>query len=86
MAAKKEYRVTATMIVAKVPGAQGGEVYLRKGRMLPAAVTADEVKRLLALGLIELAAEIAAEPSAQVTDEDAAKAATAAALQSQTGK
>ncbi|WP_336642797.1 hypothetical protein [Microbacterium sp. MMO-113] len=55
MAEAKKYahRVTATMIVAKVPGAQGGEVYLRQGRVLPASVTADEIKRLSTLGLIE---------------------------------
>lgn len=55
MAESKKYahRVTATMIVAKVPGAQGGEVYLRQGRVLPESVTADEIKRLTTLGLIE---------------------------------
>lgn len=53
MARKTAHRVTATMIVAKVPGAQGGEVYLRKGRTLPASVDADEIKRLAALGLVE---------------------------------
>lgn len=54
MAAKKTaHRVTATMIVAKVPGAQGGEVYLRKGRILPTSVEDKEIKRLTALGLIE---------------------------------
>ena len=55
MAAK--YRVKATLIVAKVPGAQGNEVYLRSGRVLPASVTATEVKRLLGLGLIEVVPE-----------------------------
>lgn len=53
MAKKTAHRVTATMIVAKVPGAQGGEVYLRKGRTLPASVDADEIKRLTTLGLVE---------------------------------
>lgn len=53
MATKTRNRVTATMIVAKVPGAQGGEVYLRRGRFLPESVTAKEVKRLKELGLIE---------------------------------
>lgn len=55
MAASKKtaHRVTATMIVAKVPGAQGGEVYLRKGRVLPESVEDKEIKRLTALGLIE---------------------------------
>lgn len=41
------------MIVARVPGAQGGETYLRKGQYLPASVTSDETGRLLALGLVE---------------------------------
>ena len=55
MAAPKKYahRVAATMIVAKIPGAQGGEVYLRKGRVLPSTVEAAEIKRLSGLGLIE---------------------------------
>lgn len=53
MATKTRNRVTATMIVAKVPGAQGGEAYLRRGRLLPESVTAKEVKRLKELGLIE---------------------------------
>ncbi|MCT1363962.1 hypothetical protein [Microbacterium sp. p3-SID131] len=52
-AKKTAHRVAATMIVAKVPGAQGGEVYLRKGRILPSAVEASEIKRLTGLGLIE---------------------------------
>lgn len=52
-AKKTAHRVTATMIVAKVPGAQGGEVYLRKGRILPTSVEEKEIKRLTALGLIE---------------------------------
>lgn len=53
MAERKRYGVTAVMIVAKVPGAQGGEVYLRRGRVLPDSVTRAEVKRLLDLDLIE---------------------------------
>lgn len=52
MAAKTKYKVTATMIVVRVPGAQGGEVYLYRGRTLPDTVEAPEVKRLLGLGLI----------------------------------
>ena len=52
-AAKVAHRVTATMIVVRVPGAQGGETYLRRGRDLPASVEPGEVKRLLSLGLIE---------------------------------
>lgn len=52
-AKKTAHRVTATMIVVKVPGAQGGEVYLRKGRRLPASVDSDEIKRLTGLGLVE---------------------------------
>ncbi|CAN7241602.1 hypothetical protein LJR045_000981 [Microbacterium sp. LjRoot45] len=50
---KTRHRVKATMIVAKVPGAQGGEVYLRQGAVLPESVTNDEIKRLSTLGLIE---------------------------------
>ena len=53
MAAKTKYKVTATMIVVRVPGAQGGEVYLYRGRTLPDTVEAPEVKRLLGVGLIE---------------------------------
>ena len=52
MAAKTKYKVAATMIVVRVPGAQGGEVYLYRGRTLPDTVEAPEVKRLLGLGLI----------------------------------
>ena len=58
MAKQYRHRVTATMIVVMVPGAQGGEVYLRSGRFLPATVDSKEVKRLLTLGLIE-AVEVA---------------------------
>ena len=53
MAAKTRYKVAAAQIVVKVPGAQGGEAYFRRGRRLPATVEADEVKRLLDIGLIE---------------------------------
>lgn len=49
----KRYGVTAVMIVAKVPGAQGGESYFRRNRILPEAVPAKEIRRLLGLGLIE---------------------------------
>ncbi|MFD6030481.1 hypothetical protein ACFWE5_07180 [Cellulosimicrobium funkei] len=50
---RKIHRVTATMVVVKVPGAQGGETYLRRGRRLPDSVEKDEVKRLVGLGLVE---------------------------------
>lgn len=53
MASKKVFRVIATMLVAKVPGAQGGETYLRRGRLLPDSVPTEEAKRLLELGLVE---------------------------------
>lgn len=53
MAAKKQHRVTAAQIVVKIPGAPGGEAYLRRGRHLPEAVEVEELKRLLSLGLIE---------------------------------
>lgn len=53
MAAKTRHKVIATMIVARVPGAQGGEVYLTRGQLLPATVDSDEVKRLTGLGLVE---------------------------------
>lgn len=55
MAAKtrKIHRVKATMVVVKVPGAQGGETYLRRGRRLPDSVEPEEVKRLVRLGLVE---------------------------------
>lgn len=72
MATKTRHRVTAVMIVAKVPGAQGGETYLRQGRFLPDSVTADEVKRLKGLGLVET---VKVEDA--VTDEAAAAAAAA---------
>lgn len=69
MAAKKTaHRVTATMIVAKVPGAQGGEVYLRKGRTLPASVEEKEIKRLTTLGLIE---KFEVDSDSDSTDADA---------------
>lgn len=50
---RKIHRVKATMVVVKVPGAQGGETYLRRGRRLPDSVESDEVKRLVKLGLVE---------------------------------
>lgn len=73
MATKTRHRVTAVMIVAKVPGAQGGETYLRQGRFLPDSVTAAEVKRLKGLGLVET---VKVETQ---TDADADAAAAAAA-------
>lgn len=76
MPAKKRYQVTATMIVAKVPGAQGGEVYLRRGRILPDSVEAAEVKRLIGLGLVGVAPD---EPDADANAEAEAKAAAEAA-------
>lgn len=65
MAERIRYRVAATMIVVRVPGAQGGEVYLNRGALLPLTVEADEIKRLVALGVVakvEAKAE-AAEPA-----------------------
>ncbi|WZH36244.1 MAG: hypothetical protein PIR02_15970 [Microbacterium enclense] len=53
MATKKRYIVTAARIVARIPGAQGGEAYLRKGRLLPASIEDAEIARLLELELIE---------------------------------
>ncbi len=47
------YRVTAAMIVVRIPGAQGGEAYLKRGRLLPPSTESKECKRLLELGLIE---------------------------------
>lgn len=47
------FRVVAPLIAVRVDGAQGGEVYLRQGRVLPASVSREESKRLLAVGLIE---------------------------------
>lgn len=77
MAAKKTaHRVAATMIVVKVPGAQGGEVYLRRGRVLPESVEGDEVKRLVGLGLVE---KFDIEPDGQDDAADAAAAAKAKA-------
>jgi hypothetical protein len=80
MATKTRHRVTAVMIVAKVPGAQGGETYLRQGRFLPDSVTADEVKRLKGLGLIEtIKIETQTEAEAAAAAAAAAKAADDAA-------
>jgi hypothetical protein len=53
MPSKKRFKVKAPLIVVKVPGAQGGEVYLRRGRTLPESVESTEVKRLADLDLIE---------------------------------
>lgn len=53
MAAKTRYKTKAAQIVVKVPGAQGGEAYFRRGRLLPTTVEDEEVKRLLKLDLIE---------------------------------
>lgn len=79
MAAKTRHVVTAAMIVAQVPGAQGGETYLRKGRPLPESVEKDEVKRLLALGLVEkVTVEVADE--AQTDPPPAPKPAANAGL------
>ncbi|MDQ1127568.1 hypothetical protein QE428_002601 [Microbacterium sp. SORGH_AS 505] len=50
--AEQRFEVAAAQIVVKVPGAAGGETYLRRGRLLPATVEKAEVKRLLELGLI----------------------------------
>lgn len=67
MAAEKRHVVAATMVVVKVPGAQGGEVYLRKGQLLPATVEASERKRLTGLGLVT---EVKAAAPAVVTPSD----------------
>jgi hypothetical protein len=73
------HQVTATMIVAKVPGAQGGETYLRQGQFLPSNVSKTETERLLDRGLIaavptatELEALVAAEQAEQAAREQAA--------------
>lgn len=53
MPTKTVYKVKAAQIVVKIPGAQGGEAYMRRGRRLPDTVQPEEIKRLLGLGLIE---------------------------------
>lgn len=53
MAAKTQYEVTADLIVVQVQGAQGGEVYLRRGAILPSTVSAREGKRLHDLELVK---------------------------------
>ncbi|WP_188043670.1 hypothetical protein [Changpingibacter yushuensis] len=68
--ARIQYRVDATMIVVKVPGAQGGEVYLSRGRFVPDTVDAKEVKRLLGLGLIKKSEKPAAEETASSGNAD----------------
>ncbi|MHA7145447.1 hypothetical protein ACX80U_12090 [Arthrobacter sp. TmT3-37] len=73
------HRVTATLIVAKT---DTGEVYLRKGAVLSAAVGPAERKRLIGLGLVETvkvptAAELkaAADAAAKaIADAEAAEA------------
>jgi hypothetical protein len=77
MAAAKRYRVKATMIVAKVPGAQGGEVYLRAGRLVPDTVTAAETKRLAGLGLIEVVKDAPAPAATSTEPTEAEKKAAA---------
>lgn len=47
-----KFAVLPPMIVVRVPGAQGGETYMRAGRILPESVTPQEKGRLLGLGLI----------------------------------
>lgn len=71
MAAAKRYRVTATMVVVKIAGAQGGETYLRRGRVLPSTVAAAEVKRLVDRGLVE-AVSAKDDKAAGGTDDKAA--------------
>lgn len=55
MAAQNKYahRVKAALVVVRVPGSAGGEVYLRRGRPLPDSVESSEIKRLVGLGLVE---------------------------------
>lgn len=74
MAAKtrKIHRVKATMVVVKVPGAQGGETYLRRGRRLPDSVESDEVKRLVKLGLVETVEIEVPDPDAPAGTPDGA--------------
>ncbi|PFG19869.1 hypothetical protein [Serinibacter salmoneus] len=67
MAAAKKWAVKAPQIVVKVEGAQGGEVYLRKGRVLPATVKPEEVKRLASLGLV---VEVKESPKEQAPGGD----------------
>lgn len=47
----QRYQVTAAQIV--VPDPRGGELYVRKGRFIPANTRADVIDRLLEVGLIE---------------------------------
>jgi len=68
-----KFAVLPPMIVVRVPGAQGGETYMRAGRVLPDSVSAPERKRLLRLGLIaEVPDEalVIAELSAAQADAD----------------
>jgi len=50
--AAKRYVVTATLIVVRLRGAQGGEVYLKGGKFLPSTVDEAEAERLSNLGLV----------------------------------
>lgn len=63
--------VTATLIVAKFGDT---ERYFEKGAPLPAGVTADERKRLVAAGLVKIVKD---EPTADPDAEAKAKAAAA---------
>ena len=69
MAAQKKYahRVKAALVVVRVPGSTGGEVYLRRGRSLPDSVESSEIKRLVGLGLVEKF-EVASEGDGDSTE------------------
>lgn len=71
--------VTAAQIVAKLPGSMGGEVYLRRGQLLPASVTKTERERLLERGLVEATDDVYVDPAKADDDAEAAAAAAAAA-------
>ena len=78
MAGAASYRVKAQMVVAKVTD-QRHEVYLGRGAFLPTEVDKPEIKRLLALGLIEAVQATRSGTRSQPAETEAAAQAEAAA-------
>lgn len=68
MASQTVHKVTAAAVVVKTAGA---ERYLYKGAIVPSGVHADEIKRLVKIGLIERVT-IEAAPKAEDTADETA--------------
>ena len=75
MAGGEGHKVSAPLIVVRVPGAAGGETYFRRGQLLPSSVSKTERERLVELGLVVATDEVYVDPARVSPEEEAARAA-----------